>query len=410
MSTKKQLLILILISSAFYFICWTYFGFELSEEMMFSSTDSKGYLDVVNWIFGGNETIYTAKRPLLFPLIIGLPYQLFGVAGIWILHFCCWLLTISFTFSGLKKWTNNSTIAWIASSILILNISLIALTFQGITEIVSTALLSLFFYHIARGKKNESKTRFGNIAVLILVLLTLVKPLFYYPTLIGITILLIVNFKVYIKNFKSIIYPVIIVLPLLFQMTFMKVNHGTFAVSTIGKETFNNYFFAKTVRDIEGLDEEESQEFVHELSRQQQKDYLMQNKGMFIKEFFQNIEFNIKGEPMYLTSDFAPKSILGFEFMAAYNRTTFPLHILGLLLLIITSIVLYIRKEYSLMFQIVFIGGLSTYYIITSGISFWQGDRLVLPSIALWAPLYVFLIYFVVKKFKTQKIHSNKEL
>jgi hypothetical protein len=34
------------------------------------------------------------------------------------------------------------------------------------------------------------------------------------------------------------------------------------------------------------------------------------------------------------------------------------------------------------------------YILLTSGISFWQGDRLVLPALPLWLVLYSLIIHF----------------
>ena len=394
MSTKTQLIFLSVLALSFYFICWIWLDFELSLESMFSSTDSKGYLEIINWMFDGTETLYTDKRPMLFPILIGIPYQIAGAIGIWIFQIICWLLTINFTFLGAKKWSGKQSIAWISAGVIAINLTLISLTFQGLTEIVTCTLLSIFFYHITSFKRNSNSTKFGNLAVLILISLTLVKPLFYYPTLLAILLLIIAYAKQYRRNPKLIIYPLIILLPLLLQMTFVKVNYGSFTVSTIGKDTFTNYYFSKCVSDIDHMTIDQSIDYSNKMSTDEKVNYMLENKGEFAFQFFENIELNIKGEPIFLKKNHARRSTAGYSFMTAYNQLCFPFHILGALLLIVSSIIAFFKKEYQMLIPLLFVGGLSSYFIITSGLSFWQGDRLVIPAIAIWVPLYVTLIYF----------------
>jgi hypothetical protein len=134
--------------------------FPLSEEVMFFSADSKGYLEVSNWIFSGEETNYLIKRPLLYPLVVGLPHQLFGIYGIWGIQALCWLSTVNFLFFGVKKWTGKSSISWLVAVLFLLNFSLMALTFHAITEIVTTTLLAYFFYFIVSNRKKRTSIYF----------------------------------------------------------------------------------------------------------------------------------------------------------------------------------------------------------------------------------------------------------
>lgn len=401
-TNKKQLLQLNTVALLVYILFCVFYGFNLSEEIMFSSTDSKGYLEVSNWIFNGEATQYTEKRPLLYPLLIGIPYQVFGVFGIWGLQVLCWLGTINFVFFGVKKWSNSIVLAWFSSVFIMLNLSLIILTFQGITEIVTTALLAYFFYFIGSNRKERKSLYFIHGILLILIALTLVKPLFYYPTLIVLVLLPIFYLKQYRKRPRVILKLVLILLPLLLQMTLVKVRHDTFKVSAIGSETFTNYYFSKCVRDIDGLDNIESVAHSNGLNTDEKIDYMIEHKGVFAFQFFENLSLNIKGDPLY----FRPKegvTSLPYSFMIHYNNVTFPLHLLGVLLMLTTIFLSLRKKEYDNLVPVLFIGGLSSYFIITSGLSFWQGDRLVLPSIALWVPLYAVLILFTVKRFKKKR-------
>jgi hypothetical protein len=177
-------------------------------------------------------------------------------------------------------------------------------------------------------------------------------------------------------------------------MSLVKVKYGAFKVSIIGKDTFNNYYFAKTVREIDGLEIDESIVFANALASSERISYMQDNAAVFVHQFFENIELNIKGEPVYLDIGIKDNSAALFEFMSHYNRGTFLFHILGLLSSLITIVFTWRKKKYDTLVPILFLSGLSTYFIVTSGISFWQGDRLVVPAIALWAPLYMSLLSF----------------
>ena len=207
MTDRKQLLLLNAFAIAAYVLCWIWLGFELSEQAMFFSADSNDYLGVAEWIFNGGETTRTITRPLLYPTLIGIPYLTFGVTGIWVLHLACWLVTINLTFLSVRKWTKNHVAGWIAAAVVIMNLSFIALTFQGLTEVVTTALLSVLCYHVISYSTRFDEARFGEKLLFILVLLTLVKPSFYCPFLLCLVLILFAYRKHYRLAPKKLLYP-----------------------------------------------------------------------------------------------------------------------------------------------------------------------------------------------------------
>ena len=60
----QQLRLLNLISLFIFIIVVSRMGFP-TEEVMFSSKDSGGYLVVGDWLLGGAETMYARSRPVL---------------------------------------------------------------------------------------------------------------------------------------------------------------------------------------------------------------------------------------------------------------------------------------------------------------------------------------------------------
>jgi len=80
---------------------------------------------------------------------------------------------------------------------------------------------------------------------------------------------------------------------------------------------------------------------------------------------------------------------------------------------------LMIKKKYSSEYLFVLFCGILSYYILlTSGLTFWAGDRLVSPAVALWGSLYPIIIFSFYKwiqgnldllRFQRVSQHNSKE-
>ena len=394
MTNRKQLVLLNAVAILSFILCWIWLGFELSEEAMFSSNDSGSYLDVAKWILQGEETLATSIRPIFYPILIGIPYLIFGATGIWVLQFACWLITVNLTFLSAKKWSNNPRVGWLATIGIILNLSFIALTFHALTEVVTTALLAVLFYHVVSYSKKYDEVKFGVKLLLIFVALTLVKPAFFYPTIFCFILVLFGYRKSYRVTPKKLIFPLLIIIPILLQMTIVQVRHGSFTVSKIAGVTFEHYYYAQCVRNIEGIeDNQESIAFVDEMSSGERKDYILEHKGVFVAQFAENVILNLKSDPVFLDGEYVDKSDLAFNYMRYYNVFALLVNVLGIALLSILFLRAFFKRDKEVWIPLLCIGGLSSYFLFTTGLSFWQGDRLVLPAIALWMPLFAVLFY-----------------
>ncbi|MDG1657363.1 MAG: hypothetical protein P8H56_02140, partial [Crocinitomicaceae bacterium] len=65
------------------------------------------------------------------------------------------------------------------------------------------------------------------------------------------------------------------------------------------------------------------------------------------------------------------------------NELSYYIRWFGLLAILWSLIISFRAKNFSAVFQIVLLSSLTYYYILTTGLSFWQGDRLVLTIIAI---------------------------
>jgi hypothetical protein len=399
---KNQLIILNSIAAVFFFACWYIVGFELSDSMLFKTADSESYLAVAEWMFNGKETISTSTRPVLYPALLGGTYFAFGKMGVWLLQFVCWLLSVNLTFSAVRKWSKNTALSWISAMVIMGNLSFVALTFHALTEVVTTVLLSAVFYHVVSFSKRYHEVQFGVKLLLIFVLLTLVKPVFFYPTVLCLILVLYAYRKTYLSAPKRLVYPVLVILPILLQMFIVQSLHGNFKVSKIAGITFKYYYFAQCVRTIEGMDEEESKSFVEPMTTDEQMDYLLDHKGFFVKQFAENVVLNMKADPDFLKEGYSKGHGWPIHYMKLYNLFGLLVNVLGGVLLSFIVLKAFFKRNREIWVPLFCIGGLLFYFLFTTGLSFWQGDRLVLPAIALWIPLYSILFFEFVSKLKSR--------
>ena len=84
-------------------------------------------------------------------------------------------------------------------------------------------------------------------------------------------------------------------------------------------------------------------------------------------------------------------------FMKTYNIKTLKVHYVFIVLVFLLLIILLIKKDYPTFIFLLFTYSLGAYLIISTGISFWQGDRLTLPAISIWAFIYPLVLFYYIK-------------
>lgn len=83
---SKEIIILNVFAFSYYLIIYFQMESPLNEATMFYAADAYNYVEMMKWFKGDSATEFTKIRSLLFPLLIFIPFQLFGVSGIWILQ------------------------------------------------------------------------------------------------------------------------------------------------------------------------------------------------------------------------------------------------------------------------------------------------------------------------------------
>ena len=379
-----------------YFIVFTNLETNVDKQM-FGTTDSWTYLCASKEFYKFSEQGYSNIRPFLYPMIILFVCNLSGSVGLWLLQLLFWVISINLIHLSIKKLTANKILGFVGSLIIALNITYIVLTFQALTETTTIFLLSVLIYFVSFNSKKTESLKFFHGCLLILVLLSVIKPLFYFLVLFMLLIILPVFYlKKYIKAPKSLIMLTLIIIPLLFQLTLMKVKYDTFSFSPIGSMGFKYYLFAQGVSQVEGISMAAARFNTKDLPLTDELSYVLRNKMVFADLYFQNMRSNIKADPCFvlIPAGFPFPKIV--KFMTFVNSLYYYIHILFIIPLLISIYSLFRRKDMNYYLGVMIISCFLIYYmVLTFSIIFGEGDRYVLICMPLWVFLYSLILNYL---------------
>jgi hypothetical protein len=384
-----------------YFFVFANLKIGINENIMFSSDDSKEYLATAKEFFNFSETGFSITRPFLFPLILSFSYSIFGPYGFWLLQFIFWILSINLFYFAIKKLTRINLYGIIGCILLGLNLSYIVETFHGLTEVVTIFLLSLLIYIFTSNITRLGELRVFHRCLLILVLLVLIKPLFLYPLIFLLFIVIpLYYFPKYLSSPKQILFLLLIIIPIIFQVSIMKIKYNHFTVSEISSITLKRYLLAQGIQKKNNIDLEEAQLKAEKFTMSEAYTYILNDKIMFAKIFYQNLKDNIRAYPAFLIFPVNYENKLFIKFTTKMNEIYYYLHIIFVLPVLFFLVYFFIKKNIRSLIIIVLLGGLNYYILITSAISSWQGDRLVLPALPIFLFLYLYIIMNVNRMIK----------
>lgn len=383
-----------------YFIVFTDLNIKIGMEQFSRTPDSWTYFSTSNEFYKFSETGYSNIRPFLYPLIILIVFKVSGVIGLWLLQFLFWVISINLIYLSIKRITNNKILGFAGSLILALNMTYLVLTFHALTETTTIFLLSCLIYFVSLNSMKINTLKFFHGCLLILVLLALVKPLFYLLVLLMLFIMLPVFYlKIYIKNPKCLILLTLIIIPLLVQVTLMKVKYDTFSFSPIGSIGFNYYLFAQGVERVEGVSLDAARVKIKDMPLSDELSFVLQNKMLYADLYFQNMKANIKAVPCFLLFPGGFPSVEIAKYMLFVNSIYYYIHIIFIIPILVSVYSVYKRKNMNYYLILMVISCfLICYMFLTLPIIFGEGDRYVLISQPLWVFLYALVLNYLLKK------------
>jgi hypothetical protein len=383
----------------FFAMACVYLGIQLDMDTFLASTDAKGYWAVSNFFSQAGEVSHLATRPFFYPLFLGVFNAIGGILLIWIVQIALWLGTINFVFLSIKRFSNSIPLGLIGAGLVVVNLSFIALTFHGLTEVISTFFICCLLYVIIHFSKSYRSPKFILACLAVISILTVIKPVFFIPWLVIVFVPLpLFYLKSVLGNKKNLIRLLLVLSPVICQIGIMKVNYNTFQVSKIGDLTLKNYFFAQGIKEVEGVDRKQAISRANEFSSEEMNAYMKEHIDLYRELFQRNLNANFIGKstfvchfPAYL----AGNNVRPCLFMEDLNAFYLKWHLRMMYLFPVFLIYFGIRKRWDVVLPIFFIGGFLLYYIVVSGISFDQGDRLILPTIGMFSVLYLSILWFV---------------
>jgi hypothetical protein len=383
-----------------YFIVFTNLNINVSLEQFSRTPDSWTYFSTSNEFYKFSETGYSNIRPFLYPLIILIVFKVSGVIGLWLLQFLFWTISINLIYLSIKRITNNKILGFTGSLILALNMTYLVLTFHALTETTTIFLLSCLIYFVSLNAMKINTLKFFHGCLLILVLLALVKPLFYLLVLLMLCIILpIFYLKIYIKKPKRLLLLTLIIIPLLVQVTLMKVKYDTFSFSPIGSIGFNYYLFAQGVERVEGISLDAARVKIKDMPLSDELSFVLQNKMLYADLYFQNMKANIKAVPCFLLFPGGFPSVGIAKYMLIVNSIYYYIHIIFIIPILVSFYSVYRRKDMNYyLILMVFSWFLICYMFLTLPIIFGEGDRYVLIAQPLWVFLYALVLNYLFKK------------
>lgn len=363
----------------------------ISAKILFSTPDSNDYLKTAYEFFDWSQTGFSKTRPFLFPLIVRFFYGIFGAYGLWTFHFLSWLISVNLIFRSVQKMSKNVLFSGIISLIFCCNVTLIVMTLHGLTEVTSILLISLLCYWIILKTDRIWSFKTQLIILLLLVLLAVTKPLFYPIVLMFLAVVLIVQFKAFLKQPKKLLLFTAVLLPLFLQLGVMKVKYNTFTVSTISDLTWRRYITTQVLNNLYHFspsDYATSEALALEMSKEELNTHFKSHFWLYYYHWKENMNFNLKHESNLLMYPVGYHHEKLYQFMQNTNNNYHTAHQYFLFLMPLAGLLIARRKAWNSLVVFIAIWGLCYYIFGTSGISFAQGDRLVLSSLPLFLLAY----------------------
>jgi hypothetical protein len=388
------LMISVLIWLAIYFLVFFSLKIGVAQEIMFSSPDSQEYLVTGAEFLQREPAGFSHTRPFLFPVLLYGVHHILGVVGIWAMQLLMWLASLVLLYVSILNATRSVVLAVLGGTLMAINFTLIALTLHGLTEVLTIFLLTVLLHVISHRTFSGGRLKRFHAMVLILVVLTVVKPLFFPMVLVLVLgVAPLFHFRKYVARPQQLVVLLLVLAPLLFQMGWMKAKHDSFSVSQISSRTFKEYLLAQTISNEEGIPLEMAIEQARTFTPAEVRGYTLSSKGPMLDQFWQNVNENTTSISTLLLYPPGHEHPALAAAMGTMNTRYMVAHKFFLLpMLALLALHLVRRAASNRILQLVVAGTLTYFILFTSGISAYQGDRLTLPAL----PLFLFLYAMVI--------------
>ena len=376
---RSSLIILNLIAAIVYLsIGWASGSIAHVDTSIFSSNDSQNYRDVAHWIYGtGANTESSALRPFLYPLLLGAAERLAGTRGVWLLNVALWFATLNITAAATYQFVKSNSAAALVFLVLATNVSLILLSFQGLTEITTVFLLAVWIYGLSHLTRRPTPAQVA-WALLPVTLLTVVKPQFEILLAFTAVILIIGVVKSPARGLAATVF-VACLIPVAIQVALMVHFNGYFGISSIGDKTFRLYFLSRldvTIRQTSDIQVARQQ--MAGLNNLDAGRFVLNHFGDAVVVFVSTLKDNLLAGTSFLVHNtpYIARGVLR-RVVLVTQLTYFVLLVTMIPLVVVTF---WRARDHRL--ALLCIATLNVF--LAGGLTFGQGDRITIIALPLW--------------------------
>ncbi len=378
---RSTLLILNLIAVISYFLVgWTSGAFAHIDVSVFGSQDSREYREVADWIFGARPSSVASNwRPFLYPLLLGLAERVGGVRGVWLLNVAVWFTALNFCAAATYRFVKSEWAAALVFLVLAVNLSLIMLTFEGLTEPTAIALLAIWVYGLSRLTIRPTP---GQVAWVLLpvTLLVVVKPEFEFLLAVVAVVLVVGIMRTEARAVAAVVFAACLIPPAI-QLWVMVHFNGYFGFSNVGGRALREYFLPRLDVAIgHSPDLQTARLRMADVSYSDAAHFVLNHAGDAVLVFASTVRENLLAGSNFLTGH--PH----LEFAILATQLTF--FVLLLALIPIVCVALWRSRDGRL--ALICFAALNVF--LASGLDFNQGDRYAVVALPLWLPAFLLAV------------------
>lgn len=395
----------------YYFLGFTAFVFN----PMFS--DSVSYVDASKMLYEEYKPHFA--RPILFAFLIGLSriiyenpsmeqYVFFSI----MINMGSWMLSLAILYKTLQIYLNNKIAFWLTTCMLF-SFGIVIHNYLLMTESLSLLFLSSITYFLLRFSFSKDNAYVYLIfACSLLNLLILIRPGFLYIGFIASIALIVYVIHNRLKFNKNFILFIASIGLVFVQYLAMYKAYGKATISFIDKITWYRYLGAQASADALNIDFENAIQArdsiltgkspieINQICSEDFNAQIRTNLPNIFPNYFKNLVTNsIGGSNGILTAINAHKSkgkiyiltLRGFFYLTMLQNACY-------VLLLLIAFLLIGRNIFEINFAILILSGLILYVIMTSAISFWQGDRFHLVIYPIILVVFSYAVKFRMEK------------
>jgi len=150
------------------------------------------------------------------------------------------------------------------------------------------------------------------------------------------------------------------------------------------------------IQSLEKITWEEAQFKAEHCSRDEIKTILSGNKMAFATIFLHNLKDNIDSNPTFLSYPIGFENPLFVQYMTKVNHYYYKIHAFFFILVLLCFYLAFRNKEKNVLILTGVTAVIGYYILLTSSISAFQGDRLVLPALPVFILLYILMLRYLI--------------